>query len=258
MTPSSSVVISASSASARATSVGSTRAIWSAIAASCGGTIWAPSPRYTLYPLSVGGLCDAVTITPAVASSSVIDQASTGVGSGSGRSIARTPGGGHHPRRVLGEHVALAADVVADDDAALGSAGIGRLEVVGQPGRRLAHDESVHPQRPGADGGAQPGGPERQAARRTARPAPPDRRRSAPAARRGCRRPARRRATASPAGSVVFGQRHLPGLDPTSVRSSTRGLGPTWLITSAAAIEPSRAQSCNDSPLVRPCRNPAA
>ena len=71
--------------------MGSTRAIWSAMAASWGGTIWAPSPRYTLYPLSAGGLCDAVTITPAVASSSVIDQASTGVGRGSGRSIALTP-----------------------------------------------------------------------------------------------------------------------------------------------------------------------
>ena len=51
-----------------------------AMPVSCGGTIWAPSPRYTLYPLSAGGLCDAVTTTPAAESVWVIDQASTGVG----------------------------------------------------------------------------------------------------------------------------------------------------------------------------------
>ena len=40
-----------------------TASIAAEIAVSTGGTISAPSPRYTLYPLSVGGLCDAVTIT---------------------------------------------------------------------------------------------------------------------------------------------------------------------------------------------------
>ena len=58
---------------------------------SWGGTIWAPSPRYTLYPLSAGGLCDAVTTTPAAASISVIDHASTGVGTNWSNSIARMP-----------------------------------------------------------------------------------------------------------------------------------------------------------------------
>ena len=51
---------------------------------SAGGTICAPSPRYTLYPLSFGGLWLAVTITPAAQPRSVMETASTGVGSGRG------------------------------------------------------------------------------------------------------------------------------------------------------------------------------
>ena len=39
---------------------------------SSGGTIWDPRPRYTLYPLSCGGLCDAVTITPAARAGTVV------------------------------------------------------------------------------------------------------------------------------------------------------------------------------------------
>ena len=54
------------------------------ISVSAGGTICAPSPRYTLYPLSFGGLWLAVTITPAAQPRSVIETASTGVGSGRG------------------------------------------------------------------------------------------------------------------------------------------------------------------------------
>ena len=44
-----------------------------------------------MYPLSAGGLWDAVTTTPAAASSPVIDHASTGVGCVPGWSIARIP-----------------------------------------------------------------------------------------------------------------------------------------------------------------------
>ena len=53
-----------------------------AIAVSIGGTIWAPSARYTLYPLSPGGLWLAVTITPAQAPASTTEKAMTGVGNG--------------------------------------------------------------------------------------------------------------------------------------------------------------------------------
>ena len=61
------------------------------ISASAGGTIWLPSPRYTLYPLSSGGLWDAVTITPAAQPNSRIAKARTGVGSASGSTIAAIP-----------------------------------------------------------------------------------------------------------------------------------------------------------------------
>ncbi len=44
-----------------------------------------------MYPLSAGGLCDAVTITPAAHPRSVIDHASTGVGSGRSSTSARMP-----------------------------------------------------------------------------------------------------------------------------------------------------------------------
>src|SRR5690606_31688182 len=70
---------------------------------------------------------------------------------------------GHHPRRVEREQVALAARVVADDDAPLASARVGGEQVRREPGGRLANRESVHAQRAGADGGAQPGGTEVQA-----------------------------------------------------------------------------------------------
>ena len=108
----------------------------------------------------------------------------------------------------------------------------------GEPGRGLTDDEPVHPQRTGADRGAQPGGAEHAAGRRSARRA----RRPGPsssacnsarmsASGSASSQPAVSRASASSALSIIR----------VSVRSSTRGAGPTWLITSAAAIEPSRA-----------------
>ena len=63
----------------------------SEISVSTGLTICEPLSRKTLYPLSAGGLCDAVTTTPAAASSPVIDHASTGVGCTPGWSIERIP-----------------------------------------------------------------------------------------------------------------------------------------------------------------------
>ncbi len=50
------------------------------ISRSTGETIWLPSPRYTLYPLSAGGLWLAVTITPAAQPRCRTANASTGVG----------------------------------------------------------------------------------------------------------------------------------------------------------------------------------
>jgi hypothetical protein len=52
--------------SARATSVGAI-AMAASISRSVGGTICMPPSRNTLYPLSAGGLCDAVIWTPAAA-----------------------------------------------------------------------------------------------------------------------------------------------------------------------------------------------
>ena len=61
----------------------------------------------------VGGLCDAVTTTPAAASSPVIDHARTGVGWTPGWIIERTPTQ-PHAGRVDREDLALAAGVVGD------------------------------------------------------------------------------------------------------------------------------------------------
>ena len=78
---------------------GPTDRIEASISASAGGTICAPAPtsppsaapRYTLYPLSRGGLWLAVTITPATAESRRTANASTGVGSGPGSTSASRP-----------------------------------------------------------------------------------------------------------------------------------------------------------------------
>ena len=44
----------------------------------------------------------------------------------------------------------------------------------------------------------------------------------------------------------------------SALRNSTSGRGPTWLITSAAAIEPSAPHRSRSNPCVQPYRNPAA
>ncbi len=71
-----------SSAALGTVASGPTASICAEISASDGGTIWAPSPRYTLYPLSRGGLWLAVTCTPAQHPRWVTPNATTGVGSG--------------------------------------------------------------------------------------------------------------------------------------------------------------------------------
>ena len=58
---------------------------------SSGGTICAPSAVYTLYPLSAGGLCDAVTWMPATAPSARTWNAVMGVGSGPGMTRTTNP-----------------------------------------------------------------------------------------------------------------------------------------------------------------------
>ena len=173
----------------------------------------------------------------------MIDHASTGVGTSWSNSIARMPYDGHHARRVEREHIALATGVVADDHATLARA---RWSVAsrydGEAGRGLTHDEPVHPLRTGAHGGAQSGGAELQPA-------------------------------VEPLGQLVSGsgeQRLQLGTDvrvgfggqpafrlgtgafdhPISVRSSTRGRGPTWEMTSDAAIDPSRPHSFRSRPCV--------
>ena len=155
---------------------------------SAGGTIWAPVPRYTLYPLSAGGLWLAVTITPAAAPSSVTFQASTGVGIGRGSSSARTPAAAATARRVERERVALVPRVVPDHDA--GGRRVRHLadQVGDEPGGRLADHEAVHPLRPGAERGRAARRCRTADDRRNGRRARPGRRRAAPRARRGCRR----------------------------------------------------------------------
>ncbi len=71
---------------------------------------------------------------------------------------------GHHARGVEREQIALAAGVVADDHTPLASARVDVEQVLRKTCRRLPHDEPVHPLRTGADGGAQTGGAELQPA----------------------------------------------------------------------------------------------
>ena len=117
--------------------------------------------------MSAGGLCDAVTTTPAAASSPVIDQASDRGRLDAGMDHRAHAERGEHAGRVEGEDVALAAGVVGDHHTASGGVGDrSRLLAVEQPlaepGSGLAHHEAVHPHRTGSDGGAQTGGAELQ------------------------------------------------------------------------------------------------
>ena len=72
-----------------------------------------------------------------------------------GEQAYREPGGGHHPSRVEGEHVALAAGVVADGDAPLGGPRVERRgrtrRGLGRPGGRPTGSSSTaRPRRPPA------------------------------------------------------------------------------------------------------------
>ncbi len=127
---------------------------------SIGGTIWAPSAAYTLYPLSAGGLWLAVTITPAAASS-----CSHGEGEHWRRDDEPEPAGtdaesGEHGGGVLGEGGRTVAGVVPDDRRA----GTGWRATVEQPPaeprRRPPDERPVHPVGPGTDRPAEPGGAE--------------------------------------------------------------------------------------------------
>ncbi len=66
-------------------------AIRASISASTGGMTWAPSLRYSLYPLSAAGLWLAVIITPAEAARCRTAKASRGVGPGCGSMCTATP-----------------------------------------------------------------------------------------------------------------------------------------------------------------------
>ena len=166
---------------------------------SCGGTICAPSPRNTLYPLSAGGLWRGGD-----------DDAGGGVDLGDrprqhGRRDELVeqhrpdPVRRHHARGVEREHVALAAGVVADDHAPLARHAWSVVEQVvrrapPRPGARRAGScaadrrrrrRAIRRCRTAAD---------RRTVRRARRPA----RRAAPPARHGCRRRVRRPASVPP------------------------------------------------------------
>jgi hypothetical protein len=70
---------------------GPTASMAFAMPPSCGGTICAPLPQYTLYPLYSGGLWLAVTITAAAAPSCPRAKAVTGVGDTSRNTHAGMP-----------------------------------------------------------------------------------------------------------------------------------------------------------------------
>ncbi len=159
--------------------------------------------------------------------------------------------GGHHASGVGREHVALATGIEPDHDAAPGAAGIGVEDVPGEAGRRLPDDEPVHAQRPGTDGCSETCGPELQPATETVLQL--------------ARIAVEQRLQLVTDVGVGFGRQ--PTLDggrevvvrhSTSVRSSTSGRGPTWEITSDAAIEPSRPHSVSGAPFAMPYMNPAA
>ncbi len=104
-----------------------------------------------MYPLSCGGLCDAVTMTPAETPRWRIANASTGVGSGRGSTDAVKPGARHDSGGVAGEHVGLVPRVVPDDDRRAA----GRAQVRSEAGGGADDDSAVHPVRAGTKRAAQ-------------------------------------------------------------------------------------------------------
>ena len=103
-------------------------------------------------------------MTPAAASSSVTENASSGVGTRCGEQHRPDPQRRRDPGRVPGEDVAVAAGVVTDDDAALSRSWIGAQEVLGEPPCGAPNHHPVHPHRPGAERAAQTRGAELQPA----------------------------------------------------------------------------------------------
>ena len=132
------------------------------IPASAGGTICAPSPRYSLYPLSAGGLWLAVIMIPAAAQRWRTAKASSGVGRRAGSMCTRMPA----PARTLATSSAKSADrcLASQPTTTPASAAPGTL--LPQPprhgGGRAADDGAVHPVRARRDDAAKPGGPESQ------------------------------------------------------------------------------------------------
>ena len=84
---------------------------------------------------------------PAAASSSVIDQASTGVGDPLVEQSRRDSDRGHHPCGVEREDIALATGVVADHHPAPAGLGIALEQILRQSGGGLLHDQPVHAHR---------------------------------------------------------------------------------------------------------------
>ena len=119
------------------------------------------------------------------------------------------------------------------------ASGSGCQQVVDEPGGGLADHQPVHPLRPGADGGTQPGGAELQPAVEPLGQFVVGLRRagSASSARMSASGSAASHAASRIAAEIAHGK---------SVRNSTSGRGPTWEITSAAAIAPSCAHSASE------------
>ena len=144
------------------------------------------------------------------------------------------PGRRHHAGRVEGEHVALAAGVVADDDTALRRRRDRSVEqVVGEaarrPGARRAGSCAAARRRRRRAGRRCRTSADRRSARRATLVGSPS--------SSACSS-ARMSSSGSAASQRSAVERGAVGRHDSSVRSSTRGRGPTWLITSAAAIDP--------------------
>ena len=164
-------------------------------------------------------------------------------GQGPRQQSGRDPVGGHDPGGVEGEDVALAAGVEADHHAPRSGPLVDIEHIRRQAGGGLAHHQPVHPQRAGPNGGAQSGGAEREVA-------------GEPGLQLGV-------GAGEQIAQLGLDVGIRLGLQPAlrrgahvghgnNVRSATRGRGPTWLITSAAAIDPSRAHSVSGSALLYP------
>ena len=79
--------------------------------------------------------------------------------------------GRHHPGGVRRERIALVPCVEPDHDALRGGIGDMGQQMVGQPRRGLANEQSVHPVRAGTDGAAKAGGAKGKAGAKSVRQA---------------------------------------------------------------------------------------